>query len=47
MGRVWWSVGFQLFFGKQSILADYPPFTWQKIERHVLHQKFYILHSNG
>ena len=38
MGRVWSSVGFQLFFGKQSILADHPPFTWQKIEYHVLHQ---------
>ena len=31
MGRVWSSVGFQLFFGKQSILADHPPFTWQKM----------------
>ena len=40
MGRVWSSVGFQLFFGKQSILADQPPFTWQKIEYHVLHQGF-------
>ena len=38
MGRVWSSVGFQLFFGKQSILADHPPFTWQKIKSHVLHQ---------
>ena len=38
MGRVWSSVGFQLFFGKQSILADHPPFTWQKIEYHVLHK---------
>ena len=36
MGRVWSSVGFQLLFGKQSILADHPPFTWQKIEYHVL-----------
>ena len=24
-GRVWSSVGFLLFFGKQSILADHPP----------------------
>ena len=38
MERVWLSVGFQLFFGKQSILADHPPFTWQKIQCHVLHQ---------
>ena len=30
MGRVWSSVGFQLFFGKRSILADHPPFTWAK-----------------
>ena len=30
MGRVWSSVGFQLFFGKQSILAHHQPFTWQK-----------------
>ena len=37
MKRVWLSVEFQLLFGKQSILADHPPFTWQKIERHVLH----------
>ena len=36
-GRVWSSVGFQLFFGKQSILADHPLLTWQKIECHVLH----------
>ena len=35
MGRVWSSVAFQLFFGKQSMLADHPPFTWQKIEYHV------------
>ena len=35
MGRVWSSVGFQLFFGKRSILADHSPFTWQKIECHV------------
>ena len=35
MGRVWSSVGFQLFFGKQSISADHPPFTGQKIEYHV------------
>ena len=40
MGRVWSSVRFQLFFGKQSILADHSPFTWQKIEYHVLHQGF-------
>ena len=38
MERVWSSVGFQLFFGKQSILADHPPFTWQKIEYHALHK---------
>ena len=25
------------FFGRQSILADHPPFKWQKIECHVLH----------
>ena len=30
MRRVWSSVGFKLFFGKQSILADHPPFTWQR-----------------
>ena len=30
MGRAWLSVGFQLFFGKQSSLADHRPFTWQK-----------------
>ena len=41
MGRVWSSVGFQLFFGKQSILADHPPFMWQKIEYYVLHQGFW------
>ena len=29
--RVWSSVGSQLFFGKQSILADHPPFTWQRL----------------
>ena len=40
MRRVWSSVGFQLFFGKQNILADHPPFTWQKIEYHVLHEGF-------
>ena len=40
MGRVWSSVGFQLFFDKQSILVDHPPFTWQKIKCHVLHQRF-------
>ena len=38
--RVWSSVGFQLFFGKRSILADHSPFTWQKIECHVLHHGF-------
>ena len=32
MGRVWSSVGFQLFFGKQSFLADHSSFTWRKIE---------------
>ena len=37
MGRVWSSVGFQLVFGKQSILADHQPLTWQKIEYHVFH----------
>ena len=31
MGRVWLSVELQLYFGKQSILAEHPPFTWQKI----------------
>ena len=35
MGTVWSSVGFQLFFGKQSISADHPPFTWQKIKYHA------------
>ena len=30
--RVRSSVGFQLFFGQQSILAHHPPFTWQKVE---------------
>ena len=40
MRRAWSSVGFQLFFGKQSILADHPPYAWQKIERHVLTQRF-------
>ena len=30
MGRVWSSVGSQLFFGKQSILADHLAFSWQK-----------------
>ena len=35
MGRVWSSFGFQLFFGKQSLLADHLPFTWQKIEYHI------------
>ena len=40
MERVWSSVGFQLFFGKQSILVDHPPFTWQKIKCHLLYQEF-------
>ena len=40
METVWLSVGFQLFFGKQSIWTDHPPFTWQMMERHVLHQGF-------
>ena len=31
MGRVWSSVAFQLFFGKQSILADHPPFMWKRL----------------
>ena len=40
LGRVWSSVEFQLFLGKQSILADQPPLMWQTIECHVLHQGF-------
>ena len=47
MGKVWSAVGFQLLFGKQSILADYPSFLWQAIECHVLHQGFCRYHSNG
>ena len=35
------------FVGKRSILADHPPFTWQKIECHVVHQGFSKKHSNG
>ena len=30
MRRTWSSVGFQLFFCKQSILADHPPFTGKR-----------------
>ena len=32
MERVWLLVGFQLFFGKQSILADHLLFRLQKIK---------------
>ena len=38
MKSVWSSVGFQLFFGKQSILVDNPLFTSHKIKCHLLHQ---------
>ena len=34
--RVCSLVGFQLFFSKQGILADHPPFTWQKVGCHAV-----------
>ena len=31
--RVWSSVKFQLFIGKQSILADHSPLAWEKLTK--------------
>ena len=45
LGRIWSSVGFQLFIGKQSILADHSPIAWEKFMHHNLHQGFNWEHS--
>ena len=45
--QVWSSIGFQIFFGKRSILTDRPMFTWQKIKCFLLHQRFCRKHSKG
>ena len=39
-GEIWSSVGFQLFIGKQSILADHSPIAWEKFKYHNFHQGF-------
>ena len=39
-GKIWLSVGFQLFIGKPSISADHSPLAWENLQYNDLHQGF-------